>query len=126
MVFSGLLNLEDRTRDVPKVRAGMYLLYTIDKQGFEKIRQELSGDDFFLHDALRYPHQTSWMPSAKENVHVWMHYYGPGEQSGASKILGKMSPDRTGEMKFLNAWNTGISLEMDEQGRYTSAYSKKK
>lgn len=117
--------MEDRT-NTPKVRAGMYLLYAMDKQGFEKIREELSGDDFFLHDSSKYPSTDSWMPSEKSNVHIWMHFYGPGEQSGASRILGKMSPDRTGEMEFLNAWNTGISLEMDGQGSYTSAYSKKR
>jgi len=124
-------NGERRTADAPGVRAGMYLLYAIDKEGFENIKPELSGDDHFFHDEERYPHPTRWIDLDKlslagdKEVHVWLHYDHYGE-SGASRLLHKMSPDKTGEMKFLNAWNTGISLEMHINGMYTSRYAKRR
>ena len=117
-------DLEQRTADAPRVCAGMYLLYAMDKEGFERIKPELSGNDYFLHDASRYPHPTSWMPSPDKNVHVWMHFSYDSD-SGASRILRRMSPDKTGVMKFLSAWNTGISLTMDVQGNYTSSHAKR-
>ena len=119
-------NLEERAADAPRVKAGMYLLYAMDKNGFERIEPKLSGDDYFFHDSAKYPQPSlkSWMPDPERNVYVWMHFY-PHRDSGAYEILDKLSPDKTGEMKFLRAWNTGVSLTMDEKGDYTSIYKKK-
>ena len=105
------------------VRSGGYLLYKLDKEGFDKIRPQLSGDDHFLHDVSKYPHPKSFGTISDTLVYVWMHY---GGESGSSNILGKMSPDRTGEMEFLQALNTGIRLDMDKSGGYTSSYPRAK
>ncbi len=112
-------DLEQRTEGAPRVRAGVYLLYAMKKEGFEEIKPILSGDDFFFHEPSKYPQPTSevWPPSRDKYLHVWMHF-SHLRDSGASRILDKMSPDKTGEMKFLDALNTGISITMDAQGKY--------
>ncbi|MEK6940614.1 MAG: hypothetical protein AABW49_01820 [Nanoarchaeota archaeon] len=105
-------SLEQRTKDIPRVRAGMYLLYAMDKEGFEVITPELDGDDYFFHNGL-YPTSTRWIPKTDTTVHVWMHFDHSLGYSGASKILKKMLRDITGEMKFLKAWNMNASLIID-------------
>ncbi len=117
-------NLEEKTASVLNVRAGNYILYAMDKIGFEQIKSALSGDDYFLHDLAKYPHPVNWSPDSEKNIYVWMHY-SHEKDSGASRILKQMSPDQTGEMKFLRAWNTGVDLIMDTKGKYASAYTKK-
>ena len=118
-----LKNLEEKITDKPRLITGMYLLYSLDRAGFEKIKTELSGNDYFFHNISLHP-KPSWIPSLENgNVHIWLHFYPVLDHiSGASKILDKMSPDRTGEMKFLKAFNTGISLTVDEKENYISHY----
>ncbi len=107
--------------ELPSYLPGTYILYSFDKAGFEKIQGQLSGDDWFFHDAAKYPNPSAEsLLTGDDRVTVWMHY-DHQQKSGASKILAKMSPDRTGEMKFLKGW-TSISLEMDESGNLKSIY----
>ena len=119
-------NLEERTIDAPNVRPGRYLLYAMNKEGFEEIKPQLSGDDYFFHDAEKYPHPTGiWKPNPEKNVSVWMHF-SHDRDSGAARILKRMSPDTIGRMKFLDAWNSGYMLTMDKEGNYTSIYGAEK
>ena len=126
------INLERITQNVPRVRSGVYILYVIDKEGFEKIKSELSGDDYFLHDASKYP-SSKWLeiPSSKwqddnKYVKVWLNansYDKPDcPQSNASKILDAISPHKDEKYKFLDAVNLGTRLKIDENGNYTEKW----
>lgn len=110
--------------ETPTNRPGAYCLYSFNKTAFESIKPQLNGDDWFDHDPEKYSvhHGPLLGPDTHgERVVVWMHF-SHNRDSGASQVLGKMSPDKTGEMQFLQGWNTGVSIQIDESGDWTSPW----
>ena len=113
-------NLEETARDASRtLRQGEYTLYVFNREGFERVVNDLSGDDWFYHNPEMHPN-IGLMPSGDNIAQVWLHS-SPFE-SGAARLSNQILLDYSGAMGFLKTWRTGTRLRIGNQGNVRSLY----
>ena len=122
-----LTEARDETGKAPAVREGMYLLYSFDRAAFDLAVQGLGEDDHFLHDPTQFPVDVQasldglMKPGSAplDRTEVWMHHDALASSPSAQFLAGlPVLP----QAKSLAGWNTGVSLQRDTQGGWTSLW----